>query len=173
MPDNNGSSSLVRKPGISIKDRLKGAVPQKQQEEQPEPQETRDAELSDRTEEEADPDAIIRAWNAYARTVEKTLPRIHSTLINHKPAIRADGSVLVKLSSEAQRDNFVKNIRPDLIRYIQDSTGVKSLEIHADILAAEQNGRKIYTEQDKLDFLMKKNPELGQLKTRFNLDFDD
>ena len=37
----------------------------------------------------------------------------------------------------------------------------------------EKNGRKIYTDQDKLEYLMKKNPELGKLKSKFNLDFDD
>ncbi len=48
-----------------------------------------------------------------------------------------------------------------------------SVEIITEVAEVEQNGKKIYTEQDKLDYLMKKNPELGELKTRFNLDFDD
>jgi hypothetical protein len=52
-------------------------------------------------------------------------------------------------------------------------TGMDSVEIITEIADVEQNGKKIYTEQDKLDYLMKKNPELGELKTRFNLDFDD
>jgi hypothetical protein len=41
------------------------------------------------------------------------------------------------------------------------------------VSASAQNGTKIYTEQDKLDFLVRKNPELRKLKTRFNLDFDE
>ncbi len=47
------------------------------------------------------------------------------------------------------------------------------MEIIAEVSDSEDNGKKIYTEQDKLDFLIKKNPELGMLKSRFNLDFDD
>ena len=41
------------------------------------------------------------------------------------------------------------------------------------MLTIFKNGKKLYTEQDKLEYLIKKNPELAQLKTRFNLDFDD
>jgi len=172
-PANNGSSSLVRKPGISIKDSLKGKAPKKEESVQGEPRESTEADRPEPVETVADPDAIIKDWNEYARSMEKTKPRIHSTLVNHKPAVKADGKIMIMLNSEAQRDNFIKNIRSDLIRYIQDSTGLKSLEILTDVIAAEQNGKKIYTEQDKLDYLIKKNPELGQLKTRFNLDFDD
>jgi len=47
------------------------------------------------------------------------------------------------------------------------------VEIITEVAENAQNEKKIYTEQDKLEYLVKKNPELGKLKTRFNLDFDD
>ena len=47
------------------------------------------------------------------------------------------------------------------------------VEIITEVAENMQNEKKIYTEQDKFDFLIKKNPELGTLKSRFNLDFDD
>ena len=87
--------------------------------------------------------------------------------------MKADGSVTVLLNSEAQRDHFVKHIRKELLRFIQDATGLSGVEIIAEVSESAQNGTKIYTEQDKLDFLVSKNPELGKLKSRFNLDFDD
>jgi len=49
----------------------------------------------------------------------------------------------------------------------------QKVEIQAEVSEKEPNGKRIYTEQDKLEFLQKKNPELAKLKTRFNLDFDD
>jgi DNA polymerase-3 subunit gamma/tau len=172
--DSNGSSSRIKKPGISIKDSLRGTITKREDDrEKAAPQKTQTSDTPGPEETDADPDAILKAWQEYARSVEQTKPRIYSTLINHKPVVKADGTILVLLNSEAQRDNFVRNIRSKLIRFIQSTTGVKSLEILTDVAAAEQNGKKLYTEQDKLDYLIKKNPELGQLKTRFNLDFDD
>lgn len=169
----NGSSSLVRSPGISIKDSLKGssareltedggaAVPEEQ--EQDDPKETVPM----------DPDAIIRAWNDYAASLEKTKPRTHSTLVNNRPVVRGDGTVMLLLNSEAQRDNFLKNVKSELLTHILDATGLSAVEIITEVAEGAQNGKKIYTEQDKLEYLVKKNPELAKLRSHFNLDFDD
>jgi len=169
----NGVSSTIKTPGISIKDSLKGSTvpgmpvdtcatdPEKQEE----PNDVKPAG--------ADPDAIIHAWKEYAALMEKKKPRIYSTLVNNKPVVRADGSVMVLLNSEAQRDNFTKKIKPDLVAYIKKACAFSGVEIITEVSESTQNGKKIYTEQDKMEYLLQKNPELGKLKTRFNLDFDD
>ena len=77
------------------------------------------------------------------------------------------------MRSEAQRDHFMQHIRPDLLKFIVESVGTGSLVIETDVADAVQNGRKIYTDQDKLEYLIRKNPELKDLTSRFNLDFDD
>ena len=175
----NDVSSLVRTRGISIKESLRGtreqSTPVEDTRSEPEDEfEQEDRTLPGETEPGSpDPDAIIGAWNQYASSIEKSKPRIYSTLIHHKPNVKADGSVTVLLNSEAQRDHFVKHIRKELLRFIQDATGLSGVEIIAEVSESAQNGTKIYTEQDKLDFLVSKNPELGKLKSRFNLDFDD
>jgi hypothetical protein len=67
----------------------------------------------------------------------------------------------------------MQKVKKPLAAYIRDKTGIAMLEIIAEVTENKGNGKKIYTEQDKLDFLIRKNPELGTLKSRFNLDFDD
>ncbi|MCD4709284.1 MAG: DNA polymerase III subunit gamma/tau [Bacteroidales bacterium] len=169
----NDISSLVKTPGISIKNSLKGtstaAAPVEdlpiESVEQNQPVTEKPAS--------AGPDAIIHAWNDYAASLEKSRPRIYSTLIHNRPVVRADGAVIVLLNSEAQRDNFDKKIKSELVGYIQNATGLSTVEIITEVSESAQNGKKIYTEQDKLEFLVRKNPELGKLKSRFNLDFDD
>lgn len=165
--------STVQSKSISIKDSLKASsVPS-----MPVENCASDVEEEEKLKEEkpsvSDPDAIIRAWNDYAASVEKTKPRIHSTLVNNKPVVRADGSVMLLLNSESQRDNFVRNIKSELVAYIREACASSGVEIITEVSENKQNGKKIYTEQDKMEFLLKKNPELGKLKTRFNLDFDD
>ena len=168
----NGASSLVRSHGISIRDSLK-PVPEA-------PDTGNDSEAGEDTDSPGpedktlpDPEAILQAWKEYAHSMEKKKPRIHSTLVHNIPEVRPDGSVLVLLNSEAQRDHFVKNIKPELVDHILEATGMDSLEVLTEVSEHGQTGKKIYTEQDKLAFLLKKNPELGKLKMRFNLDFDD
>jgi len=169
----NGNSGLVRTPGISIKDSLKGTsavkIPANDITSGPEQQIQADEDKPA----SADPDALIHAWGKYAASMEKKKPRIYSTLVNNRPVVRADGAVIVLLNSEAQRDNFIKNIKSELLAYIQDATGLSGVEIITEVAENAQNKKKIYTEQDKLEYLVKKNPELGKMKSRFNLDFDD
>ena len=169
----NGSSSLVRAPGISIKDSLKGTSPGKVEAEDPVPDAEQKEQVNEDKPASVDPDALIRAWNDYAASMEKLKPRIYSTLVNNRPVVRGDGAVMVLLNSNAQRDNFIKNIKSELVAYILDATGLSNVEILTEVSENEEIGKKIYTEQDKLEFLVNKNPELGKLKTRFNLDFDD
>ena len=45
-------------------------------------------------------------------------------------------------------------------------------EVLTEAKILRKNGKKIYTDQDKLEFLIRKNPELGEMKSRFTLDFD-
>jgi DNA polymerase III subunit gamma/tau len=168
----NGASSVVRSHGISIRESLKHApeTPVKG-EEADAMEETEFPEGGEQS--AADPKAVLQAWKEYAGSMEKKKPRIHSTLVHNMPEVRPDGSVMVVLNSEAQRDHFIKNIKHELVAYILKATGLDSLEVLTEVSDHEQAGKKIYTEQDKLAFLLKKNPELGKLKMRFNLDFDD
>jgi DNA polymerase-3 subunit gamma/tau len=120
-----------------------------------------------------DPDAILSVWNEYALSIEKSKPRIFSTLTSNRPVVTGEGAIKVLLNSEAQRDNFNKNIKSKLLGFIQSKTGFGHVEIVTEVAETTENGKRIYTEQDKLEFLIQKNPELGTLKSRFNLDFDD
>ena len=157
----NGASRTVRKPSISIRDSLKGTAETENSE--PEPAGTPGGESGPVKQHETpfDPDRILKAWDEYAGSIEKTHPRVSSTLRTGKPVVKEDGTIFLLLNSEAQRDNFMKNIRPDLIKHLREATGTGSIEIRAGITEPESNGKKIYTDQDKLDYLIRKNPDLG------------
>ena len=168
----NGSS-VVRKSSISIKNTLQGTG--RMDSKKTEVPQSAEADINQPATDGTapDPDLILNAWKSYASSVEKSRPRIYSTLTTNKPVVRADGTVQLMLNSESQLENFVKRIKPELIAYIRKETGLDQLNIETGLLASQSNGTRIYTEQDKLDYLLKKNPDLGKLKTRFNLDFDD
>jgi DNA polymerase III subunit gamma/tau len=115
---------------------------------------------------------IQKAWNEFASSVEKTHPRIYSTLNQQVPSMKGDDKIRIRLNTNAQREYFIHTIKPELTRFLRQN--LADMEYVFEIeLAENQNGaKKIYTDQDKLDYLVSKNPELGKLKSRFNLDFD-
>jgi len=175
----NTGSTVVRRPTLSIRESLRGGVPDKDGSGSGTEPEDVDQELMDEegtsSEEfsQADAGVIMLAWGNYAASVEKSRPRTYSTLTSNKPVVRPDGTIHLRLNSEAQRDHFLRVIKPGLIRFIEESTETRVPDIIAEVTEMDQNGRKIYTDQDKLDFLMKSNPDLGILKSRLGLDFDE
>ena len=176
VSNGNGESRIVRSSGISIRDSLKGPSAPVEHDTVPTLASEEPAKFSKPTDgdsKKADPDAVLRAWNDYALSIEKSKPRIYSTLTSNRPVVRGDGAIQLLLNSESQRDNFNAKIKSELLGFIQSRTGLSSVDIIAEVAESVENGKKLYTEQDKLDFLIKKNPELGTLKSRFNLDFDD
>lgn len=114
-----------------------------------------------------------KAWDDYARSMEKSHPRIYSTLQQHKPRMKEPGKIQVHLNSNAQRENFVQNIKPGLTRFFQERLGNIEYVFETNLIENETTVKKVYTDQDKLDYMSNKNKELETLKARFNLDFDN
>lgn len=177
-PNGNGDSRTVWKASISIKDSLnkdfvKPASPDAPSEEKAGVEPAKENSDGQLTRKPADPDSILKAWNSYAASIEKEKPRVFSTLQSNRPVVSAEGNIRVLLNTEAQRDNFQKNIKGELSSYIRKTTGMSAIEIIPEVVEKSTDTKKIYTDQDRLEYLLKKNPELGHLKTRFGLDFDD
>ncbi len=115
---------------------------------------------------------IQKAWKDYARSIEKSHPRIFSTLNQQDPVMTSDGKIRIRLNTNAQREYFINTIKPEITKFFRQHLADTEY-IFEPFLVENQNGaKKIYTDQDKLDYLISKNPELGKLKNRFNLDFD-
>ncbi|MEN8201461.1 MAG: DNA polymerase III subunit gamma/tau [Bacteroidota bacterium] len=169
----NGAGLTMKGPTLSIKESLKGVVAKPVSQESADTESGEPGSSSRPDTGEIDPDRLLHAWNDYAASLEKSRPRIYSTLVNNRPVVRSDGSVMVLLNSEAQQDHFQKYIKAGLVKYFQENAGISSVNIVTGVAETSQNGKKIYTEQDKLEYLMKKNPDLALLKSRFNLDYDD
>jgi len=116
---------------------------------------------------------IQQAWKAYAASIEKSHPRIYTTLSQQVPRLTEKGIIRISLATEAQRENFIHRIKPDLTRYFQKTIAEVTYVFETDLLDNETTVKKVYTDQDKLDYLVNKNPDLDKLKSRFNLDFDN
>jgi hypothetical protein len=115
---------------------------------------------------------IQQAWKAYAASIEKSRPRIYMTLSQQVPRLTEKGIIRISLATEAQRENFIHRIKPDLTRFFQKTIADVAYVFETDLIDNETTVKKVYTDQDKLDYLISKNPDLEKMKSRFNLDFD-
>ncbi len=165
---------MVYSRSISIKDRLRGKPPG------PSPEDSyRDSDKEQQKGESPGSDVIPletfqKAWNDYAESIRDSHPRIYSTLQKHQPEQTGDSGFRIRLDSEAQRTNFNQRIKPELIRYLKEHVRNIEYQIESYVqLKKEEGNNKLYTDQDKLDYLAEKNPLLKKFKNSFKLDFDD
>lgn len=82
------------------------------------------------------------------------------------------GNIKLEVATEAQRDYFNMKVRPGLTRYFQEN--IANIEYIYDINIAEKSitPKRAYTDEDRLNVLMRKNPDLEIMREIFKLDFD-
>jgi DNA polymerase III alpha subunit (gram-positive type) len=173
--DNLVENQVVHTKSISIKGVLKGASREIPVADEEISEDDVVAELEKDLEKEVEikESDLQKAWQDFATSIEKDHPRIYSTMKQYGPTMKSSGKIKIELGSNAQRENFINNIKPMLTKYLQTHLANIEYDFEAGLIANGEVGKKVYTDNDKLDYMIKKNADLENLKNTFNLDFDN
>ena len=107
-------------------------------------------------------------WQGYLATLEDR-PNLKNSLIR-TPEIQTSGVLLVTLENHIQEE-LVKAAKPQLVSWLRRE--LKNSSIDLAIRVAESESRRFaYTDGEKFEEMLQKNPDLAILKQRFNLDFE-
>jgi hypothetical protein len=107
-------------------------------------------------------------WKKYLATLEDR-PNLKSTL-SKEPELREDRTLLLRIDNHVQ-DDLIKNIKPQLVSWLRRELKNSSIDLFTEI--NETGGQRIiYTDGDKFEEMLQKNPDLALLKQKFNLDFE-
>lgn len=118
------------------------------------------------------PELLKTCWNAYAESIKEQKPRFSAALKNIEPEIR-EGQILgIFFSNQAQLDAFYKNIRSDLERFLQRELQQPRIRVEAAILPADTQQKKLYTAEEKLNYLSGKNPLVTRLVQDLGLELE-
>ena len=115
---------------------------------------------------------LLDQWNKYAEKIKAEKPRMASSLKHHLPSLKEDQKIEVILSNSAQFQQFNREIKPDLLTFLEDSFKNNQFEVITVLAKADEKQNNLYTAEEKFDHMLRKNPSLGKLKERFNLDFE-
>ncbi len=121
---------------------------------------------------EFSPETMAHFWLEFAESIKSDRPRMASTLKNHMPRKIDNIRYKVLLDNSTQKDQFNREIKPELIDYLRDRLQNDQLELQLDVIPQEENREMLYTQEDKFKHMSEKNPALRKLKQKFNLDFD-
>jgi DNA polymerase-3 subunit gamma/tau len=76
------------------------------------------------------------------------------------------------LDNTIQQEEFQEDIRQDLLFYLKEKLNNELITLTSSVKIEAGKKARLYTAQEKFDYLLKKNPDLGKLKQEFNLDLD-
>ena len=116
-----------------------------------------------------DNDSLVREWDNYAATIDKKV-YLKNTMINCKPTLQENYYFEVAVHNPGQQEDLINNaihILPFLRQHLNNS------RIQMRVRIVEGNEKHLaYTSTEKLELLMKINPNLGRLRDEFNLTLD-
>lgn len=115
---------------------------------------------------------IKEAWISYADELENQ-PRMRNTILGFSPKLIDNQTLKLKLMNAAQVEVFNSKIKPGILNFVRRRLNNGQIELFVEVGGSgELKNRKALTAEDKLKEFIKKNPAIGQLKQRFNLDID-
>jgi hypothetical protein len=97
-------------------------------------------------------------------------PNLRATL-SAIPEITDGNQILLKIGNSVQEEE-VRLVKFELMSFLRKELRNSEIELITRIEKLEQE-RVFYSDTEKLQLMMKKNPELFILKQKFNLDFKD
>jgi DNA polymerase-3 subunit gamma/tau len=115
---------------------------------------------------------LLEKWNEYAHLIREEKPRMSSSLKHHLPTLGDALQIEVFFSNTSQIEEFNRDIKQDLVRYLEEALQNTQFRIIPVVMEEEGSGNMLYTAEEKYDHMIRKNPNLGKLKERFNLDFE-
>ncbi|WP_114781861.1 DNA polymerase III subunit gamma/tau [Botryobacter ruber] len=129
-------------------------------------------------EEEVYQGAVVPVDEVKLRTVwadilrrKKVENMMEYTLLNRPYHISDNNELLLQVENPVLIDQFA-SLRPKLLSELKERLNNRSIQLRAEIMEQQESGNKLYTSQDKFNYLAEKYPLLVDMKQRLGLDTD-
>lgn len=108
-------------------------------------------------------------WKEFTSSLNNR-PNLKSAL-NNFPTLGEDNSLTLKVDSPVQEEQ-VKGIKPQIVSWLRRELNNSTIDLIIEVAEIE-DVKLIYTDSEKYEEMLKKNPAIALLKQRFMLDFDN
>ncbi len=114
---------------------------------------------------------LERVWKPMAESVSKDQANLYHSLINRIPFLDEDFKIVATVDNKIQHSEMFLKL-PEILQFLRSE--LKNWGIQLEIIVADrpQESRRPYTDEDKLNAMIDKNPAIKSLKDQLNLDID-
>ena len=112
-------------------------------------------------------ESLKQKWDIFISRLDDR-PNLQSTLSN-VPELQEDFQLYLPIENTIQ-ENLINSIKPELVSFLRKELKNSKIQLIT-IITEKAKGRIVYTDEEKYEELVKKNPNLALLRKKFNLDF--
>ncbi len=113
--------------------------------------------------------AFEAAWDVFTEHLKGDGNRIVSMFKSIRPELENDSILKIHLNNAAQKDTFILNYKQKLISFLEERFVLPGLDIETIVDLSEESDI-LYSDEQKLNYLINKYPILKEMKKTFNLD---
>ncbi len=115
--------------------------------------------------------SIEKAWKELLEKFDKQ-PRLYNALKSEKLIMLDETHAELSVMNKSLEQILLK-IKTRIVSFLREKTGISQLEVNFKIQENKSgdSGEYLYTDRDKYNYLIKKNPNLEKLKNDFDLDY--
>ncbi len=174
--ERHAHKNIVPRHNISIRDAISGnaevfEIPEKAVEIDADL--ATDEEVSAILTEEFDQTQLDEKWKSFADNIHADRPRMAITLKSRQPILKPSFQVEIMLENSTQKEDFNSNIKALLQSFLRKELRNDSISISVNAEETIDDGKKkMYTTEEKLQYLINKNPAVAKLKQQFNLELE-
>lgn len=162
---------VIRKLGSSFSPSIKDALSGSNQEKkiQDDSQKTIFSQYQEKDFEPINQEELTVKWNEFLEKMADR-PSLCSALAN-VPEITDVNKLSMKIGNSVQEED-IRQIKPELVSWLRKELRNSGIELSTRLEKIESE-RVIFSDSEKLQMMMQKNPVLNEFKQKFNLDFHD
>jgi len=167
--------NVVKSPVISIREALQKKETGLEKVSEDIQEDTEDLKLPDEDLELSEvftKDELLVSWDVFVENLKEDKPRIYSSLKERDISLSKDFSIDMEFDNLDQLENFNHQIKQQLINHLRSELSNSGININTRIKEKDEKGRRLYTFEERFEYLAQKNTSLLKLKQKFNLDFD-
>ncbi|MBE7176837.1 MAG: DNA polymerase III subunit gamma/tau [Mucilaginibacter polytrichastri] len=116
-------------------------------------------------------DRLLDVWNAYAGEVkQQNRITLFTLMTTHAPLIKPEHKIEVTVEG-AYAEQIIQEEKLDLLNHLRSTLQNFALDFEITVIEPQKR-KQLYTSQEKYQHMAEKNPNLAELKKRFNLDIE-
>lgn len=134
-------------------------------------EDTKPGYLSGESKTDFNTDTLLTFWTGYAAKMKaEGKINIFTIMTSNPPRLLSNYLIELDIENKLQED-LLNGEKVGLLNYLRTELNNYSIDLQTKLLEQIQK-KRLYTSQEKYQYMLEKNPKLDDFKKRFNLDLD-